>query len=63
MLRLRTGERVNVMIDEARVLGPAAAEPHPSTTPSACTQLGSFNAASYEDEEELARRLCLLANT
>ncbi|MGZ8269504.1 MAG: hypothetical protein ACXWUU_18815 [Burkholderiales bacterium] len=55
MLRLRTDERVNVMIDEARVLGPSAGKPHPATTPSACIQLGSFNAATYADEEELAR--------
>lgn len=55
MLALRSGERVNVMVDEGRILGPAARKDAPDLAPSPCIQLGSFNAASYADEEELAR--------
>lgn len=55
MLGLRQGERVNIMIDQARVHGPEARRPHAEVTPAACIQLGSFNAASYDDEDELAR--------
>ena len=53
MLAMRSGERVNIMVDEARVAGPEPAEPHQAL--SQCIQLGSFNAGSYEDEDELAR--------
>ena len=52
-LAMRIGERVNLMVDEARVLGPEPAEAHDALGP--CIQLGSFNATSYEDEDELAR--------
>ncbi|MBI4194119.1 MAG: hypothetical protein HY526_03460 [Betaproteobacteria bacterium] len=54
MLRLRIGERGNIMIEEARICGPEARHPDPEMTPGPCIQLGSFNAASCEDEEEMA---------
>jgi hypothetical protein len=52
MLALRRGERINIMLEEATVLGPASG--HMALTPSAGIQLGSFNCASYQDEEEMA---------
>ena len=52
MLALRRGERVNIMLEEATVLGPASG--HMALTPSAGIQLGSFNCANYTDEEEMA---------
>lgn len=53
MLALRRGERVNIMIEEARVDGLEADQPA-KMDPSPCIQLGSFNAGSPEEEEELA---------
>jgi hypothetical protein len=53
MLALRVGERTNIMIEEARVHGPESAQFDADMTPSPCIQLGSFNAASYEDEDEM----------
>lgn len=52
MLALRVEERVNIMIEEARIYGPEA--DGPDTPPAPCIQLGSFNAGSQEDEEEMA---------
>jgi hypothetical protein len=52
MLAMRRGERVNIMLEEATVLGLASG--HMALTPSAGIQLGSFNCATYEDEEEMA---------
>lgn len=54
MLAMRIGERVNIMVEEARVNGPEANQPTTSMAPGPCIQLGSFNAGSYEDEDELA---------
>jgi len=54
MLEQRIEERVNIMIEEARVCGPEARQPDADMTPAPCIQLGSFNAGSYEDEEEMA---------
>lgn len=54
MLAMRIGERVNIMLEEATVYGPEAKRPVADMAPSACIQLGSFNAGSYEDEEEMA---------
>jgi hypothetical protein len=51
MLALRSGERSNIMIEQARVHGPEA---RMELAPAPCIQLGSFNSASYEDEDELA---------
>ncbi len=53
MLVIRIGERANIMIEEARVNGPEAGQPEPSGAPSPCIQLGSFNAGSYEVEDEM----------
>lgn len=54
MLAQRNGTRMNIMLEEARIAGPAAPPPGPDMTPGAAIQLGSFNAGTYEDEEELA---------
>ena len=54
MLAMRIGERVNIMLEEATVSGPEAKSAGEDMVPGACIQLGSFNAASYEDEEEMA---------
>jgi hypothetical protein len=55
MLAQRLAERVNLMVEESRVYGPAASAADPASTPVApCIQLGSFNVRSCEDEEELA---------
>lgn len=54
MLAMRIGERVNMMLEEATVYGPEAKHPVADMAPSAGIQLGSFNAGSYEDEEEMA---------
>lgn len=53
MLAMREGERWNLMIDEARVLGPESADPY--ELPSPAIQLGTFNAISPAAEEELAK--------
>jgi hypothetical protein len=53
MLALRLGPRSNIVIEEARVLGPAAHE-YPDDTPGPCIQLGSFNAVSDEFEDDIA---------
>jgi hypothetical protein len=54
MLAQRTGERWNIMIEEARINGPEAKRSEPDMPPAPCIQLGSFNAGSYEEEEEMA---------
>lgn len=54
MLAMRVAERVNLMVDEARVLGPEARVYRGGMTPSPCIQLGSFNAVSYQVEDEIA---------
>ena len=54
-LAMRRGTRVNLMLEEARVHGPAARMHEPELIPSPCIQLGSFNAASYTNEDEIAR--------
>ena len=52
MLALRIGERSNVMTIEAQVLGPAA-NGNASLPFSPAIQMGSFNAGSWQDEDEL----------
>lgn len=53
MLARRTGERSNVMTQEAQVLGPGVKESdQPPLGPA--IQLGNFNAGSWRDEDELA---------
>ena len=54
ILALRIGERVNIMLEEATVYGPEAKSAREDMVPGAGIQLGSFNAASVEDEEEMA---------
>lgn len=51
MLAMRSGERMNVMIEEARVYGPES--PDRGIAPSPCIQLGSFNSGSVEEEDEM----------
>lgn len=55
MLALRSGERSNIMIEEARIHGPAAKQPVPDVAPGPCIQLGSFNSIDWRDEEDMAR--------
>jgi hypothetical protein len=50
-LGLRSGVRTNLMVEQARVIGPEAQR---FSGLSPCIQLGSFNSASIEDEDELA---------
>lgn len=51
MLGLRMGVRGAILVEQARVEGPdAAASPEPAP----CIQLGSYNAGSYQEEDELA---------
>ena len=54
MLALREGERVNLMVEDGRVDGPEAAAYQDGLKPGYCIQLGSFNCASYLQEEEMA---------
>ena len=54
MLALRQGERINVMIDCARVQGPAGPAYKRGMNPPPCIQMGSFNCA-LEDEEDVLR--------
>jgi hypothetical protein len=54
MLNLREGERVNLMVEEGRIEGPEAAAYGDGLNPGPCIQLGSFNCASYLQEEEMA---------
>lgn len=51
LLGLRSGVRSNIMVEQARVTGPEAPR---FPAPAPCIQLGSFNSASYLDEDELA---------
>jgi len=53
MLAMCTGERRNLMLEEARIIGPGMAENNPPMAPAPAIQLGSFNAGSWADEEEL----------
>jgi hypothetical protein len=55
MLALRSGERSNIMIEEARIHGPEAKKPEPDAMPGPCIQLGSFNSIDWRDEEDMAR--------
>jgi hypothetical protein len=53
MLALRAGERLNIFTEEARVDGPRANQRQGEYTLAPCIQLGTFNAGSYKDEDEL----------
>jgi len=52
-LAMRTSERVNIFIEEARLDGPAAGRREGATTLAPCIQLGSFNAGSHLGEDEV----------
>ena len=52
MLTMRSGERVNVMVEASRVEGPAAQHYKGGMALAPCVQLGSYN-CGYQDEEEL----------
>jgi hypothetical protein len=54
MLERRASERTNIMLQEARIDGPDAAGGAAGMLPAPAIQLGSFNAASYREEEALA---------
>jgi hypothetical protein len=54
MLASRRGERVVITTEEARVDGPDAGIRGGKLTPSPCIQLGSFNAATRDEDELLA---------
>ena len=52
MLAMRAGERMNIMVEAARVEGPEAKAYPAGLMPASCIQLGSFQCA-YQDEEEM----------
>ena len=54
MLALRSDERRNLMLEEARIEGPGIVENMPEMAPAPAIQLGSFNAGAWTDEEEMA---------
>ncbi len=54
MLALRTDERRNIMLEEARIEGPGIIEVMPEMAPAPAIQLGSFNSGAWADEEEMA---------
>ncbi len=53
MLALRSDERHNIMLEEARIDGPGIMEVSPEMAPAAAIQLGSFNAGAWADEAEI----------
>lgn len=53
MLAMRIGERITIMVEEARVDGPEAANREGKMVPGASIQLGNFCANSFAAEEEL----------
>ena len=52
MLNMRIGQRVNIMVDEARIEGPESTTRKGSQL-SPCIQLGNFNSGHWRDEDEL----------
>ncbi len=53
MLAMRTGERVSIFIEVARVDGPAAKQPGGEMMLSPCIQIGSFGSGTADEEEIL----------
>jgi hypothetical protein len=53
MLAMRTGERANIFIEQARVDGPEAKRRETAMALSPCIQLGSLNARDCKDEDEM----------
>ena len=54
MLALRRDERRNIMLEEGRIEGTGLADHTPEMAPAPAIQLGSFNAGTWSDEEEMA---------
>jgi hypothetical protein len=54
MLALRRGERVNILVEAARVEGPSAADYTGGAAPGPCIQIGSYNCDPAYEEEMLA---------
>jgi ribosome modulation factor len=54
MLAMRIGERVNVMVEAARIEGPQAKQYQAGMALAPCIQLGSFNCPYQHEEEMLA---------
>jgi hypothetical protein len=54
MLAMRQGERTNMMVEAARVQGPAARDYPDGMALAPCIQLGSFNCAWQHEEDMLA---------
>jgi hypothetical protein len=52
MLAMRSGERVNIMAEAARVEGPAAKGREPGMALGPCIQIGSFQ-CDWQDEEDM----------
>jgi hypothetical protein len=52
-LAARSGERSGIFVEEARVAGPEAAGRNGDAGLAPCIQLGSFNAGSWKNEEDL----------
>ena len=52
MLAMRSGERVNIMTEAARVLGPAGKDYRGGMALAPCIQIGNFN-CNWRDEEEM----------
>ena len=53
MLAMRRGERRNIFAEEARADGPQVKRRDAKGTPAQCIQLGSFNAGSWRNEDEV----------
>ena len=54
MLAMRTGERVNIMAEAARVDGPEARQYREGMVPGPCIQFGSFNCALQDEQDALS---------
>jgi hypothetical protein len=54
MLAMRMGERSNIMMVEGQVYGPDGKNRADDMAFSPAIQIGSFNAGSYQDEDELS---------
>lgn len=53
MLGMRAGERRNLFAEEERALGPDTRRREGGVMLAPCIQLGSFNAGTWQDEDEL----------
>lgn len=55
MLAMRHGERTNIMVEAGRVEGPESRRSPAGGPTGPCIQLGNFNSASWQDEEDILR--------